>query len=425
MMNTEFLREPVLCAVSGGIDSMYLLCRLRAMGWRVIAAHFNHRLRGEESERDERFVRAFCGERDIPCVVGSGDVGAYARENGLGTEEAARAKRYEFLERAADELSAGCIATAHTADDNAETMLFNLARGSGLRGLSGIPPVRGRIVRPMLSVTRAEAERWLEAQGIAHVEDSTNADDAYARNRIRRAVVPVLRSVNAGFVENAARSAALLRADEAYLSAQAAEHIRLHGADAAALAALPEPVAARAVRQLAGRPVSAGHIAAVLHIAKAGGAADIPGMRVVRAGGKLVFGAAEGGVLPDRSVAEGMTPLPEAGLLLRCGRGTAEAVCRPFTTFCFSSDKICGKISVTARRAGDRLRPAGRGCTKTLKQLFLEGGVEPGRRDAWPVLRDENGILAVYGLAVGERACAQPGEPDAIKIEFIPWDGEE
>ena len=164
-------------------------------------------------------------------------------------------------------------------------------------------------------------------------------------------------------------------------------------ADAAALAALPEPIAARAVRQLAGRPVSAGHIAAVLHIAKAGGAADIPGMRVVRAGGKLVFGAAEGGVLPDRRVAEGTTPLPEAGLLLRCGRGTAEAVCRPFTTFCFSSDKICGKISVTARRAGDRLRPAGRGCTKTLKQLFLEGGVEPGRRDAWPVLRDENGIL--------------------------------
>lgn len=426
MMNTDLLREPILCAVSGGVDSMYLLCRLRELGYDVIAAHFNHRLRGEESERDERFVADFCAENGIRCVVGGGDVAAYARENALGIEEAARKMRYDFLAKTAAELSAGCIATAHTANDNAETMLFNLARGTGLRGLGGIPPVRGNIVRPMLAVTRDEAEAYLAERGIPHVDDSTNAHDDYARNRIRHAAVPVLETVNAGFVENAARCAARLRADEAFLSALADEHIARHGADAAALAALAEPVAARVVMQLAGTALSAKHIAAVLHVAAHGGAADIPGGRVRREGGLLVFGAEERESLPAREIKPGETALPEAHLILRCTeKTTAERVCRPFTTFFFSSDKICGKLYVTARRAGDRLRPAGRGCTKTLKQLFLENGVEAARRDAWPVLRDERGVVAVYGLAVDENALARPGEPDAIKIEFIPPSGEE
>lgn len=426
MMNTELLREPVLCAVSGGVDSMYLLCRLRELGYDVIAAHFNHRLRGAESERDERFVADFCAENGIRCVVGSGDVAAYARENALGTEEAARKMRYDFLEKTAAELSAGCIATAHTANDNAETMLFNLARGTGLRGLGGIPPVRGAIVRPMLSVTRARAEAYLAERGIPHVDDSTNAHDDYTRNRIRHAAVPVLEGVNAGFIENAARCAAQLRADEAFLSALAEEHIARHGADAAALAALAEPIAARAAAKLCGASLSAKHIAAVLRVAAHGGAADIPGGRVRREGGALVFGAQERESLPARTVKLGETALPEAHLTLRCtGKTMAERVHRPFTTFYFSSDKICGKLYVTARRAGDRLRPAGRGCTKTLKQLFMENGVDAARRDAWPVLRDERGVLAVYGLAVEEEVMARPGEPDAIKIEFIPPSGEE
>lgn len=425
-MNTDLLREPVLCAVSGGVDSMYLLCRLRELGYDVIAAHFDHRLRGEESERDARFVRDFCAENGIRCVVGSGDVAAYARENALGTEEAAREMRYAFLEKTAEELAAGCIATAHNANDNAETMLFHLARGSGLRGLGGIPPVRGNIVRPMLSVTRAEAEAYLAARGIPHVEDSTNAHDDYARNRIRHAVVPVLEQINAGFIENAARCAGQLRADEEYLSAMAAEHIARHGAASAALCALPQPIAARVVMQLAGDNLSSRHIEAVLHIAQNGGAADIPGGRVRRVNGALVFGAAEKDPLPDREVTAGQTLLPEAGLRLDC-RFAVEAagVYRPFTTFFFSSDKICGKIYVTARKAGDRMRPVGRGCTKSLKQLFAEAGVDAAERGAWPVVRDERGVLAVYGIGIDERACARPGEPDAVKIEFTRQGGEE
>lgn len=424
-MNTDLLREPVLCAVSGGVDSMYLLCRLRSLGYAVIAAHYNHALRGAESDRDERFVRDYCAREGIECIVGRGDVAAYAKESGLGIEEAARALRYAFLEKAADECAAGCIATAHNANDNAETMLFHLARGSGLRGLCGIPPVRGRIVRPMLSVTRDEAERWLLQQGIGHVDDSTNAQDEYARNRIRHSVVPVMEQINAGFIENTARCAERLRADEEYLSAVAAEHIARQGANAAAIAALPEPIAARVVRRLAGQPIQARHVAMALRVAKNGGAADITGTRVYRENGLLLFGAAQTAELPLREVTEGEIFLPEAGMMLRCQRGAAEGIYRPFTTFCFSLDKICGKLSVGARQTGDRMRPAGRGCTKTLKQLFAEAGVPASRRGAWPVVRDERGPLAVYGIGVDERACASPEETDAIKIEFIPQSGEE
>ncbi|HIS67540.1 MAG TPA: tRNA lysidine(34) synthetase TilS, partial [Candidatus Scatomorpha merdipullorum] len=197
MDRTDLSGLRVLCAVSGGADSVYLLhkcCELRAAkGLSVCAAHYNHCLRGEESERDERFVRALCEELGVELKAGRGDVAAYARENKLGIEEAARKLRYEFLERAADELGCEMILTAHNADDNAETMLMALARGAGPRGLAGIPPVRGRVARPMLDVTRAEIERYLAENGFEYVEDSTNASTDYTRNRIRKLVMPVLR----------------------------------------------------------------------------------------------------------------------------------------------------------------------------------------------------------------------------------------
>ena len=182
----------ILCAVSGGKDSMYLLENLRKLAperdFSVACAHFDHCLRGEESRRDRRFVEDWCRAHNIPCTVGEGDVRAHAAACGRSIEETARELRYEFLDRTADALGADRIATAHTADDNAETLLLNLARGTGLKGLCGIPPVRGRLVRPMLTVTSAEVLRWLEENRIPHVEDSTNETDDCARNVVRHRV---------------------------------------------------------------------------------------------------------------------------------------------------------------------------------------------------------------------------------------------
>ena len=202
----------VICAVSGGADSMALVWCLyllrEPLELTISAAHFNHGLRGGESDRDEEFVRRFCADYGIALTVGRGQI----RAQGRGLEDAARRARYAFLES----LEPGArIATAHTADDNAETVLLHLLRGAGLRGLGGIAPSRGRVIRPMLSVTRREVEEFLARWSVPHVEDSTNGRPDFLRNRIRSEVVPVLRRENPQFVQNCSRMALTLRQDQA------------------------------------------------------------------------------------------------------------------------------------------------------------------------------------------------------------------
>jgi tRNA(Ile)-lysidine synthase len=145
----------ILCGVSGGADSMCLLCSLRELsqsrGFSVAAAHFNHKLRGGASDGDEAFVRDFCIRNNITLYTGCGDVASEAEQSGIGIEEAARNMRYDFLLKTASSIGADRIATAHNADDNAETVIMKLTRGAGLRGLGGIPPVRGIIIRPLLT----------------------------------------------------------------------------------------------------------------------------------------------------------------------------------------------------------------------------------------------------------------------------------
>ena len=432
-MNTELLPRDgqILCAVSGGADSMYLLERLRELGYTVAAAHFDHGLRGEDSRRDAAFVRDWCREHGIPFTGGEGDTAAYAAEHRLGTEEAARILRYDFLERAADEQGAAVIATAHTADDNAETFLLHLTRGAGPRGLGGIPPVRGRIVRPMLDVTREEVLVYLAEHDIPHVEDATNAGDAYARNRVRHHVLPALRAENPAFSEAVGRTARLLREDEDYLNGLALCFLEENATDdgtipADAFTRLPAPVARRVVRCMAG-PIPLEQTDRVLALAKTGGTADLTGLRVQVSEGRILFGPASEPILPERTVRPGEELLlPEAGLRLRCKKISAypDDVHKSFNTFLFSCENINETVTVTSRRPGDRYRPLGRGCTKTLKALFLEDGVPRWRRGVIPVLRDGTGILGVYGMPPAERAAARPEDTDILRIDFWILDPE-
>ena len=183
--------DRVICAVSGGADSMALLWAFYLLKEKLqislSAAHFNHHLRGAESDRDEQFVKTFCQDYGIPFVSGSSQVVAGSK----GLEAAAREARYAFLRSLP-----GTIATAHTADDNAETLLMHLVRGTGLKGLGGITPVNGPLIRPMLEITRAEVMAFLEEYSIPFVEDSSNGGDDFLRNRLRHHVMPLLKQEN-------------------------------------------------------------------------------------------------------------------------------------------------------------------------------------------------------------------------------------
>ena len=215
----------VICAVSGGADSVCLLHLLltwgRDRGLDITAAHFNHQLRGAESDRDQTFVQDLCRRLGVACVIGSGDVAGRRAAAGESMEEAARVLRYAFLRQAAGDTA--LIATAHTADDNLETLLINLLRGTSLPGLTGIPVRVGNVIRPLLNATRNEVLAYLRENGLPHVEDSSNASDAYLRNRLRHQVVPLLKQDAPNLAASALAMTRRLSEDNALLDRLASQ----------------------------------------------------------------------------------------------------------------------------------------------------------------------------------------------------------
>ncbi len=414
--------DSVLAAVSGGADSVCMLHllvrRARETGMRVCAAHYEHGIRGAESLRDAAFVERLCGSLGVPLVIEHGDVPAYAAEHRLGTEEAARKLRYKFLADAAARMDCRYIATAHNADDNAETMLFNLARGSGTRGLGGIPAQRDNIIRPLIAVTRAEIEAYLAENALDHVEDSTNAQDEYSRNLIRHAVMPPLRRINPGFAAAAARTAELLRQDEDYFDNAVRRFLDEcfdgESVACAALTALHPAVSSRAVRALWGRSLDMAHVDAVLALAAGEGLgyADLPGGRVRREQGRIYFKEPEKRTVTERALVAGeLLDVPEAGLRLRTFFSvyTGE-IYGLFKTYCLKCESIYGNVKCTGRQPGDRFSPAGRGCTKSLKSLFTERHMTQRQRDTTVVIRDDKGIAAVVGFGTDERCKPAAGD---------------
>ena len=225
--------DRIAVGVSGGADSVALLRFLAALrpqfGWDLVVCHIQHGLRGAEADRDEVFVRALAEQLGLPCAVSRIDAAALALRDHISVEEAGRMARYAFFAQTAGE--GGRIATAHTLDDSIETVLMNLVRGTGLRGLCGIPRIRGNIVRPLLDCTRAEVEDYLGALGQPYCTDSTNLTDDYTRNRIRHDILPRLCALNPNFSGAMARMLPRLAAQQALtdcLAAQSAQ--QLHAA---------------------------------------------------------------------------------------------------------------------------------------------------------------------------------------------------
>lgn len=433
MMNSDFWEQydmlprgaHVLCAVSGGADSMCLLHLLRTLeaerGIRVSAAHFEHGLRGEESKQDMAFVRDVCLAWDVPLLCGQGDVRAEAARRRQGLEETARALRYAFLEQCADTLGCNRIATAHNADDNAETLLLHLVRGAGARGLSGIPPRRGRIIRPLLCCTRAEIEAYLTEHGIEHREDSSNGDLRFSRNRLRARVMPELRTLNPELSAALGRTAVLMRQDEAYLSAEAEAWLREHGdgesIPAGQWRALHPALAGRVLRLLGGNP-GPEDLDRALRFAGGTerGLLELPGLKLRREQGRLYWTEESLSTFEPVCIRPGQSrELSALGLHVRAEWEDGKEIHSQFNTYRLKYESIVGDIVCTGRRPGDRFRPEGRGLSKSLKALFTEANMTRSERERALVFRDEAGILAVHPFGIDERCRCGDGEK-AIRI---------
>ena len=390
--------DAVVCAVSGGADSMALLWALYLLKeeWRLdlSAAHFNHHLRGEESDRDEAFVRAFCAGYGIPLHVGSAEV----RPGKKGLEAAAREARYAFLRTLP-----GKIATAHTADDHAETVLLHLVRGTGLKGLGGITPRNGNVIRPLLAVTRSQVEAFLAEYCVDHITDSSNDTDAFLRNRLRHHVMPLLRQENPRIAENLSAMALRLRQDEEAL---------------ADLSQIDGPLSAEALR----RQPPALRARALERFLKDSGVREPEAVQIAKAEA-LVFsgnpsararfpGGISIGRNYDRLEVQTRQTVPEEVTL-----SPGESVCfGPYRITCAPAEEIVntatvftirpqGPIRVRSRQTGDDLRLPG-GC-KSVKKRFIDKKIPAPRRPLIPVLCDDLGLLAVAELGADTARRAQ------------------
>ncbi|MCD8211982.1 MAG: tRNA lysidine(34) synthetase TilS [Oscillospiraceae bacterium] len=426
----------VLCAVSGGVDSICLLHMLWTLasqeGFSLAAAHYNHQLRGAESMRDQEFVQEWCRERDIPLVTGSGPVAETARSRGCGIEETSRRMRYEFLEKAARDLGADRIATAHTANDNAETVLLHLLRGSGLQGLTGIPPRRGIIVRPLLNCTRSETEAYCEAHDLSHTEDSSNFDSAYSRNFLRLQIMPMLEQINPRAVESISSAAGRLREDARFLDdAASAQADRLSTFEGSALRVpvndllqLPPSLRARTVRKLleqagAGSDFTAQKLNDMIALCQndcPSAQISLPGFVVRREYQDLI-------ISPDTPSARILDPVPVDwdgktswdGWTLSSRKTDCPSQAADGTIY-LDRKALADRPVIRSRQAGDCIKLPGRP-RKSLKKLLIEVKVPARQRESLPILADDTGVLAVAGLGPEESRLARPGQA-AVEIHW-------
>jgi len=429
--------ETVLIGVSGGADSVALLHVLvdlaPALRLRLHVVHVDHGLR-PDSPRDAEFVQALGARLGVPVDVVGVSVGAGS------VEAAARAARHAALEAAADRVGAARIALGHTADDQAETLMMRVLEGTGVRGLAGIPPVRGRLIRPLLESRHRDAVAALTAAGVPWLEDPSNRDPRFFRNRVRHTLLPRLTEETGGdLVARLGRLARRAReAVDALDRLAAAELSRLGREDddgalvlsRSALAALPRPVAAEVLRAAAASlgsraPLRAwGHrgLRRILAEAQPRRAFRLGGVVLEVSGDRVRVGGTRAVALTPRELAvPGRVELPEIGRALEAVVVSAEdyAVPRGRDRVAFDAAGLPPRLLVRARRRGDHFRPFGGG-DRRLKSFLIDAKVPRWDRDRLPLVDAGRDIVWVAGVRRGAAAPITPRTGTVVELRLVP-----
>ena len=412
--------DAVIVALSGGADSVTLLHILLSIRdeYRLTlrAAHLNHGIRGEEARRDEAFAEELCGAWNVPLDVRHADIPSLARQSGKSEELCGREERYRFF----DELSAmhgARIATAHNRDDNAETVLWNLVRGSGLGGLSGIPAKRGNIIRPLLCCPRAEIEAYCAGNGLRYVTDSTNLTPMYTRNLIRLRVMPLLRELNANADGNIARTASILRDADAYLEYISEKELNncstSYGYACDKLLKLDKTVLRYALKRLiadAGAPVDHRHVELLTETLASGGAVELGGgYTAVCAQGILRIVREETDAAECQSIPLSAYPnavriqIKDGKIYCRGELLSGQKINKLFVNSLIPCDIITDDTVVRARREGDTFTDTARGVTKSLKKLLNERKIPRELRGGLRLVADGSRVLWIEGVGAAQR----------------------
>ena len=402
--------ERLLVGLSGGADSAALLLCLHELGYNVTACHVNHCIRGEEADRDQLFCEKLCERLGIGIVVKRVDVPAYCRTHPVSEEEGARLLRYNALQ----EIEADKICTAHNLDDCLETMLFNIARGSGLKGIVSIPPVRDNIIRPLIECSRADIEAFLESRGQAFVTDSTNLLDEYSRNKLRHKAVPVLREINPSLMDTFSKTLVYLREDSRFLEEtadKAFEAVSLNeGYCCDKIKALDYPIRRRVIMRIMENndiTISTDKIELIEQLINDGGRQSVKSDRFAYTkSGTLYFIKGDNNaetqndsieISSDRVVAWSDRKL--AFKILEID-GKFENVNKKFANSCLDYDKIKGVIVLRKRGAGDRIRLVNRDFSSDVRVLMKQA-FPVHKRSSAVLLADDEGVVLVekYGAA--------------------------
>lgn len=421
------LGDTVVCGLSGGADSVCLLLSMleisSSLGFSVEAVHVNHCIRGRESDRDQQFCQELCQRLGVPLTVNRCDVPQFSKENSLSLEEAARKMRYQVF----SEVSAGKkLATAHNANDNLETMILNLARGTGLKGICGVPPVRENIIRPLLTVSRQEIEEFLSSRGQDFVTDSTNLELDCTRNIIRHKIMPVLSEINGSAVQTAVSSAETLRSENQFIEQQvnSAYITAKNGTCLENIRDLHPVIRRRCIARLLTEnhlPYSHQRLEDADHVLINGGKLNISGnWFLIGKSGSLWLAQ----ILPH--------PDSELAVPLQTGENSIfpgisvvceiidkniyiaeESVNKKLTFYLLDYDKIKGRTVLHSRRFGDRIQLCGRSHSSSVKKL-INSSVPPDIRSTLHFIDDEDGIILAEGIGISQRVA-----PDASSLRLL------